>query len=113
MPIQQALGKNLRHSLDLNRRKKNDYVVSFQRLEDVGLSLDQTMLAICFVIFSFALYYIAPTAWLYGNLYPFMMVLQFLVLSAIIGATFLSVQIQPFIEEFIAFIMLKMICCRD
>jgi len=40
LPIQQALGKNLRTSLDLNHRANNETSVTVQRLEDLGLSLN-------------------------------------------------------------------------
>lgn len=38
LPIQAALGKNLRTSLDLNHRANTDKSVSVQKLEDLGLS---------------------------------------------------------------------------
>jgi hypothetical protein len=38
LPIKQALGKNLRTSLDLNHRSNNEKSVEVQKLEDLGLS---------------------------------------------------------------------------
>jgi hypothetical protein len=38
LPIQAALGKNLRTSLDLNHRANTEKSVSVQKLEDLGLS---------------------------------------------------------------------------
>ena len=39
-PIKTALGKNLRESLDLNKRPTNSVGVKVQKLEDVGMSLN-------------------------------------------------------------------------
>ena len=39
-PIKTALGKNLRESLDLNKRPTNSIGVKVQKLEDVGMSLN-------------------------------------------------------------------------
>ena len=39
-PIKTALGKNLRESLDLNKRPTNSVGVKVQKLEDVGVSLN-------------------------------------------------------------------------
>mmetsp|Transcript_20345 Transcript_20345/g.27508 ORF Transcript_20345/g.27508 Transcript_20345/m.27508 type:complete len:139 (+) Transcript_20345:423-839(+) len=40
LPIQSALGKNLRNSLDLNRRSKDEVGIKVERLEDVGISIN-------------------------------------------------------------------------
>jgi len=39
-PIQSALGKNLRNSLDLNRRSKEEVGIKVEKLEDVGISIN-------------------------------------------------------------------------
>ena len=39
-PIQAAMGKNLRNSLDLNRRSKNEVGIKVEKLEDVGISIN-------------------------------------------------------------------------
>jgi len=39
IPIQKAMGKNLRTSLDLNHRSVNELVVVFKRMSDFGFSL--------------------------------------------------------------------------
>ena len=39
-PIKQALGKNLRESLDLYHRSVNELQVSIKRLEEMGFSLN-------------------------------------------------------------------------
>lgn len=39
-PIMSAMGKNLRNSLDLNRRSKDEVGIKVERLEEVGISLN-------------------------------------------------------------------------
>ena len=39
-PIQSAMGKNLRSSLDLNRRNKEEIGIRVEKLEDVGISIN-------------------------------------------------------------------------
>lgn len=40
IPIQRALGKNLRTSLDIYHRSINELTVSIKRLEEMGLSVN-------------------------------------------------------------------------
>jgi hypothetical protein len=40
IPIQRALSKNLRSSLDLYHRAINEITVSVKRIEDMGLSMN-------------------------------------------------------------------------
>ena len=39
-PIKQAMGKNLRNSLDLNRRNKEELGIKVEKLEDMGISIN-------------------------------------------------------------------------
>ena len=39
-PIQAAMGKNLRNSLDLSRRNKEEIGIRIEKLEDVGISIN-------------------------------------------------------------------------
>ena len=62
LPIKAAMGKNLRESLDLNKRKQDDIGLKVQRLEDVGMSFNQAIISITLVIFGLIVYYMIPLA---------------------------------------------------
>ena len=63
LPIKAALGKNLRSSLDLNRRKEQ-IGVKMQKLEDIGMSANQFIVAIMLVFIGFSTYYVIPMAFI-------------------------------------------------
>lgn len=65
LPIKQALGKNLRTSLDLNHRSNNEKSVTVQKLEDLGLSPNQTLVGIMLVVLGFITYYCVPLTFYY------------------------------------------------
>ena len=58
-------------------------------------------------------YYCAPVAFLFGDSRAFFMILQVLLLLLIVGLTFLAMLLQPMLEDSIAWVMVKLICCRD
>ena len=59
-PIVSAMGKNLRNSLDLNRRSKDEVGIKVERLEDVGISINQLMVSLILVFVGFSCYYLVP-----------------------------------------------------
>lgn len=65
IPIQKALGKNLRASLDLYHRKAGELTVAIQKLKDYGLSMEQFVLAIMLVVLGVLTYYVAPVSFLF------------------------------------------------
>jgi len=64
-PIQKALRKNLRASLDLYHRKVGELTISIQKLQDYGLSVQQFIMAIMLVVLGVCTYYVAPVAFLF------------------------------------------------
>jgi ABC-type antimicrobial peptide transport system permease subunit len=65
LPILRALSKTLRDSLDLYHRVLNEASVQVLKLERMGLSLDQTLIALLLVIMGFVSYYLAPLAFVF------------------------------------------------
>jgi H+/gluconate symporter-like permease len=65
LPIKRALSKNLRDSLDLYHRSANELQVSIKRLEEMGFSLNQMIVAIMLVLLGAITYYVAPLSWIY------------------------------------------------
>lgn len=66
LPIEAAMDKTLRNSLDLNKRKADSVGVKVQRLEDVGMSFNQAMISVTLTTFGFVVYYCIPLAFLTG-----------------------------------------------
>jgi hypothetical protein len=99
LPIQQALGKNLRTSLDLNHRANNETSVTVQRLEDLGLSINQTIVGVMLVVIGFITYYCVPLTFYYGKTQWFLFIFDILLLLIIFGMTFMSVLLFEYVEK--------------
>ena len=54
------MGKNLRNSLDLSRRNKEEIGIKIEKLEDVGISVNQMIVAIVLIVIGFTTYYLVP-----------------------------------------------------
>lgn len=110
IPIQKALGKNLRASLDLYHRKAGELTIAIQKLKDYGLSMEQFVLAIMLVVLGILTYYVAPVSFLFQKIELFFLILNGLLLIMILGLTFLSMLLQPKLEELL--LKLSMCICR-
>jgi hypothetical protein len=97
LPIQKALSKNLRSSLDLYHRAANELTVSMKRLENMGMSVPQLMLAILLVFLGILTYYFAPLSFLYRNYTLFFMILNLILIMMILGLSFLSLLTLPYL----------------
>lgn len=61
LPIQRALGKNLRTSLDINHRgSASDMAITMLKLSEYGLSPSQVALSLGLVILGILCYYVGP-----------------------------------------------------
>jgi len=109
-PIQKALGKNLRASLDLYHRKAGELTIAVQKLEDYGLSVSQFVMAIMLVVLGVCTYYVAPVAFLFKKYEIFFLILNGLLLIMVLGLTFISMLLQPYLQDLIVSIF--MCCCR-
>lgn len=110
IPIQKALGKNLRASLDLYHRKVGELTIYVQKLKDYGLSIEQLIMAIMLVVLGVCTYYIAPVAFLFQKFDLFFLILNGLLLIMIVGMTFLTMLIQPHLEA--GMLTSLMFCCK-
>ena len=54
------MGKNLRNSLDLSRRNKEEIGIKVEKLEDVGISINQLIVSLVLIIVGFSCYYLVP-----------------------------------------------------
>lgn len=59
----------------MNRRQKGEVEVEFQKLEDLGLSVEQLVVAVMLIVLGIACYYIAPISYLFKNYRAFTLIL--------------------------------------
>lgn len=98
IPIQRALSKNLRVSLDLYHRSVNELSVKIKRLEEMGLSVNQMVIAVILVVLGVITYYVAPMSFIYGNYTLFFFIINFILILMILGLAFVSILILPYLE---------------
>jgi len=110
IPIQRALGKTLRTSLDLYHRSAGQLLVSIKSLQAYGLSVNQLILSIMLVVLGVLTYYMAPSAFLFQNYELFFEILNSVLLLMIMGMTFLSILLLPYVQRF--FINSFLFCFR-
>ncbi len=97
--------------MDLNHRANNEKSVSVQKLEDLGLSPNQTIIGIMLVVLGFLCYYCVPLTFWYKRTEWFLLIFDALLVLIIIGLTFLSVLFFEFVEKgFLAVLMIT--CCK-
>ena len=54
------MDKNLRNSLDLNRRNKEEIGIKVEKLADMGISINQLIISIVLIVVGFSTYYLVP-----------------------------------------------------
>ena len=87
IPIQRALGKNLRASLDQYRRSLSDMAVQIKSLQKYGLSLNQFFMGLGLLILGILTYYVAPQAFLFRKFEIFFGIMNLLLILMILGLT--------------------------
>jgi hypothetical protein len=99
--------------LDLNHRANQEKSVSVQKLEDLGLSLNQTLVGVMLVILGFITYYCVPLTFFYGKTEWFLFIFDTLLIMIIIGLTFMSVLLFEYIEKGMLWVLINTCCKRD
>ena len=107
------MGKTLRNSLDLNKRKEDKIGFKVQKLEDVGLSFNQAIISITLVVFGFIVYYWIPLAFINRNFSLAIFLLMMILLTIIIGLVFLCTLLFSALEKGILWLTLHTCCRRD
>ncbi|KAL4502254.1 hypothetical protein ABPG72_000489 [Tetrahymena utriculariae] len=107
LPIQRAMSKTLRDSLDLYHRVINEISVSVQKLERLGISFSQFVNSITLIVTGVVCYYFAPAAFVYQDLALFLAIINIVLILMIIGFTLLLNLTQPFVER----IYIKLFLC--
>ena len=112
-PIKSALGRNLRDSLDLNMRDTNTISVNVQRLEDIGVDVSQTLIAILLVALGIGTYYWIPLTILNLDFGQLFFLLNILLLIVIIGLALLCILFFRLGERLILWILLNTCFKKD
>lgn len=71
--------------------------IQIKKLKNYGLSLPQFVMASMLVFLGVLTYYVAPTAFIYKNYELFFTILNGVLILMILGLTFISILILPFI----------------
>ncbi|EGC28601.1 hypothetical protein DICPUDRAFT_159955 [Dictyostelium purpureum] len=102
-PIQRALSRTLRDALDVYHQVKNETMVKIEKLEEIGLDVLQTILAILAVAVGFTVYYLIPLSFTFRNLGLFFGILTGILMGMLFGMSMLAQAVQPFLEKAIVF----------
>ncbi len=94
-PIQNALSKNLRVSLDLYHRTVNEITVSVKRLENMGMSITQLLLGVLLVALGVLTYYFVPLSFIMKKYVMFFVILNLILIMMILGLAFVSLLLLP------------------
>ena len=78
-------------------RSVNELTVSIKRLEEMGFSLNQMIVAIMLVVLGGITYYVGPLSWVYGNYSLFFFVINFILIMMILGLAFISILLLPYV----------------
>ncbi|EGR28776.1 permease family protein, putative [Ichthyophthirius multifiliis] len=107
LPIQRAMSKTLRDSLDLYHRVVNQISVSVQKLEKLGISFSQSVNAFTLILMGIVCYYIAPAAFVFKKLDLFLAIINIVLIMMIIGFTLLLNLSQKYVER----VFVKLFLC--
>eukprot|EP01062_Namystynia_karyoxenos_P016903 TRINITY_DN16223_c0_g2_i1.p1 TRINITY_DN16223_c0_g2~~TRINITY_DN16223_c0_g2_i1.p1 ORF type:complete len:1302 (+),score=431.16 TRINITY_DN16223_c0_g2_i1:222-3908(+) len=99
IPIQRALGRSLRDALDIAHQSQTVTEVTAQRLEDMGLKLWQTLLAVFMVLAGLMVYYLMPYAFIFDDLPLFFWMLLVILLGMLLGLCMISSALQSPLER--------------
>jgi len=64
-PIQRALSKSLKDSMDLYHRVISEISIKFMRIAKMGISTPSLIASILLIFFGILTYYVAPSAFIY------------------------------------------------
>ncbi|KAL0483814.1 hypothetical protein AKO1_014032 [Acrasis kona] len=106
IPIQRALGRSLRDSLDVTRQSFNETSVQMIKLEELGLEPWQTALASLMVVIGFCVYYGVPFAFVFQQFPLFFLILNTILMGMLFGLCMIAVVLQPILERSLLYVML-------
>lgn len=99
IPIQRALSRTLRDSLDIYHQTSQQITVQMIKLESLGLNPWQIISAIMMISIGFLIYYVVPLSFIFLNISVFLTILNGILLGMLIGATIIATLFQPILER--------------
>jgi hypothetical protein len=115
-PIRNALGKNLRNSLDATRsNSQTGFSVIQQRLEDISLSPTEVIAGATLVILGFVTFYVVPMFMFAGEMAKTIVAMNSVLLVVLLGFGLISVLILPGVTKLIMKSMIRIVstlCCQ-
>ena len=88
-------------------------MVEITKLEDLGLSLTQTIAGIILVSMGFMTYYLAPLTFYLDEMVWFLFIFDVILISIVIGLTLMSILVFEAVEKGILFIITNTCARRD
>ena len=80
VPIRRALSKTIRDALDIYHNIVFDTTLQIRKLENIGLSLTETIISVLLVVGGFLVYYLIPLSFIYGRLDLFFRIMTVILL---------------------------------
>lgn len=95
LPLRETMSISLRDALDVYRKKIDLLKVEMSRLENIGISITQIIMGICFTIFGFITYYFIPLSIILKDYATFFFLILFILFVMIMGMILLSSVFEP------------------
>ncbi|ELR12239.1 efflux ABC transporter, permease, putative, partial [Acanthamoeba castellanii str. Neff] len=99
IPIRRALSRTLRDALDVYHQKFSETVVKIVRLEEMGVSVEQTVWSVMMIVFGFMLLYVVPFAFRYQYWGIFLGLINATLLGMVMGLATVASILQGKIEK--------------
>ena len=90
----------MRDALDIYHNTAFDSIVKVQKLENLGVSITETIVAVLLVVLGFVVYYLVPLSFLFNNIPMFLRILTLILLGMVIGEVLLTQALDFFLEKF-------------
>ncbi|KND05187.1 uncharacterized protein SPPG_08881 [Spizellomyces punctatus DAOM BR117] len=107
LPTRRALGKTLRDALDVFRTSINDVSVRVEKLEKLGLSPIEMIIALVLIVVGFLVYYIVPLSFVFQDLQIFFRIMTIILLGMLLGAILLGQVLQHWFEVTLAHVIVR------
>lgn len=101
VPMRRALSRTLAESLNLYHKSASETTVNVQKLEDLGLSTSQTVVALILVLAGVVVFYLIPMSFIFEDFDLLFSALNLILMCTVIGLILLSVLLQPRVERFL------------
>lgn len=99
IPVQRALSRTLRDSLDVYHMVISDVYVRVKRLQDLGVDLWITCISLLMIVVGFVTYYLIPYAFQFRDFALFLAILNAILLGMLVGLCILALGVQPYLEK--------------